>query len=218
MAEGLDPQVDITEEYDDLRPRLQDLSARLAAHPPGNDTLEGRMRHVCEWLASAVTGQRLPIPLDRSYWGVLLRVHLDGPDDPLLRRVVSQIALILDGTGLFKERDRPVLTDQLSGFIADYARAGAPLTTVERAFVQYLDDRRREIARGERSVPLDEAEYGAVVPDLEAIARPLDADPDLLPDFMALRSVLLQGARPRGCQKPPLRAPTPGLPQEAERV
>ena len=61
----------IEEEYADAMERIEVLLRILEPFPCSNDTPEGRLHYQMLWMRQEIEAGRLPIPLDRKYYGTL---------------------------------------------------------------------------------------------------------------------------------------------------
>lgn len=203
----------IEEEYEDLLERIDKLQILLKPFPASNDTREGRLVYLLAWLRQEINAQRLPVPLDRKYWGTLAYLIGEGSLDHLGgEKAMGEIATILDGEGILKPRHWPVVVAMLDEFLA-YIQLHlpniGPLDRFETSFLNETRQIRDDLVAGRIVLPLDKALYAgwarsSVTDHLHSI-----------PNFSnRRRSILLSvfaNVRPKACQKSPLPAPNPGM-------
>lgn len=199
----------IEEEYADALERIEQLEKLLAPFPASNDTREGRMVYLIKWLRQEIEGERLPIPLEGKYWGTLAYLIGEGSLDYLgAYPSMAQLANILEGIGLLKERHYPVVVAMLDDFL-DFVDPVNQLEPVEQQLIQDCRQIRDGIAARTLSLPLDKSSYPAWRRTLLMIN--LYQLPNFGNRYNMLETTVFAGWRPRPARKGALPAPKPGL-------
>ncbi|MEA3002763.1 MAG: hypothetical protein QOH81_1551 [Sphingomonadales bacterium] len=204
-------------EYRSLLARVDRLLPSLESYPESNDTPEGRVKGILKWLREQVDARKLPIPLDRSWWGSLDYFASSGElaSIPGAEKALSEISLILDGEGLVRPDDYPDVRRLLARFLLAYDEAVRPhITEGQSKFRDELEKIEGQIENEEISLPLDEEGFVERHPPSEWM-EPLMEDLALSQEQTQLFFSLFAGARPRRRNDLPLRAPNPGLPDQA---
>jgi hypothetical protein len=198
----------IEEEYADLLERIEKLGPLFAPFLETNDTFEGRMRFQLAWLRQEIEAGRLPIPLDKKYWGTLSYLVAEGAVDYLGgAKEMGEMTAILDGTGMLKPRHTPVVVAMLDDFLKFLQPHTAGLDPKEQRFLRDTVKIRRDLEGGWITLPLL---YDAFPGWKTPWEFPhLNALPDFWQRAWNLDGPLFYSVRPWPCRKGPLAPPNP---------
>jgi hypothetical protein len=201
----------IEEEYADALARIRQLREILAQFPPSNDTFEGRMVFQLNWLEQEIDAQRLPIPLAPEHRATLTYLIAEGSLDylPGTIRAMSDLNEILDGTGLLKQRQFPVVVAMIDELVALVRAHIKPLIPLDQEMFSELSSIRAAFEDGSARPPLEKAAYPASKQSFRSDR--LAKIPGFRQMGISLSFVLFEGSRPPACKKPPFPAPNPGL-------
>jgi hypothetical protein len=198
----------IDEEYEDALARIKRMEAALKGIAPSNDTREGRMVYQVMWLRQEIMARRLPIPVDRKYWGTLGYLVAEGSLDYLgIEKAMGELATILGGRGLLKRRHYPVVVAMIDDLL-ELTKLAPQLDAEEQQLIDELRAMQTAIRSGE-PLPLQKSTY----PIWNAFksARNLEQLPEFLQQRISLGPCLFDEWRPGPCLKGPLPAPNPGM-------
>ncbi len=203
--------------YAQIEARADALAGLLSDHPVANATAEGRVRGIAEWLKRELAARRVPIPLDRSYWGLI--PMLIGSHDldhiPGSHRLLAELRMLLDGEGILEQPRDDRETARLLGLFVDaYLRGSERPSRTELAVMEDLQQKVRELEAGTLALPLDYESFEARFPSAEWFG-PLDQDDDLADSWLDLSPTLFTGRRPPTAGPVRFDAPVPGLPPRA---
>lgn len=200
----------IEEEYADVMERVAKLEFLLKPFPPVPNNPEGCMAYLLMCLRREIEAQRLPIPLEGKYWGILGYLVAEGALNYLgTEQLMGELTRILDGTGLLKPRHHPVVVAMLEDFL-DYLQRGARgIEPLEQELIEETRAIHAKLAAHQIKLPLDEAAYPAW--KKSGVTDRLDYFPKFFGRQWALSTTLFSSFRPTPCRKGPLPAPNPGM-------
>ena len=198
----------IEEEYADAMERIEVLLRILEPFPCSNDTPEGRLHYQVLWFRQEIEAGRLPIPLDRKYYGTLAYLvgsctlnYLPGIATPM-----GNLTSIFDGTGMIKPRHYPVVISLIDDLLARIANP-PELNEAELRLIDDLHNIRAGLAEIRYKIPLSRAEYPSLYRTSQYIT--LKKDPSFLRSVFTIGEAVLSSWRPTICRKGPLAPPNP---------
>ncbi|HEX8240414.1 MAG TPA: hypothetical protein VF574_11810 [Allosphingosinicella sp.] len=199
--------------YAQIDRRADALIELLRDHPVTNATAEGRVRGIAEWLKRELAARRVPIPLDRSYWGLI--PMLIGSHDldhiPGSHRLLTELRMLLDGEGILDQpRDDREVGRLLGLFVDSYLRRSERPRRIELAVMEDLQDKVHELEAGTLALPLDYDSFEARFPSAEWFG-PLEQDDELADSWLDLSPTLFNGRRPPTSGPVRFEAPVAGL-------
>ena len=204
----------IEEEYADILERLDVIDKALKDHEPSNDTPEGRMLALSRWLRQEIAAERLPIPLDKRWWGTMAYMLVDGVLSHYgIEGAMGNLTNIFDGFGMVKKRHYPVVAAMIDDFLALVAEKVRNYSDLERKILAESREIRDRLLAGELDLPLDKKEF-------PGWAREYATENFILVQEVSraaggLSWIMFSGVRPQVCRKGPLKPRNPGL--RAER-
>ena len=198
----------IEEEYADAMERIEVLLRILEPFPCSNDTPEGRLHYQMLWMRQEIEAGRLPIPLDRKYYGTLsyLIGHCTVDYLPGIVTPMEDLATVIDGTGLIKPRHYPVVIALIDDLLD---RIGNPpeLNEAELRLIDDLRNIRSGLAENRCKIPLIRKENPSLYRN--SLYTTLKKDPAFMDYFFVISEAILSSWRPKICRKGPLAPPNP---------
>ncbi|QQD71406.1 hypothetical protein [Acidithiobacillus ferrivorans] len=217
----------IEEEYADALERIDFLYNKFKPYPESNDTPQGRLLLSIGWFKREITGQHLPIPVDKSHRHTIAYMYtngdLGGPEQGNTDDVdvaLGELLMVLDGDGLIKKRHYPVVISQINDFAALVAQNVeiSDILPIEKEALAQLNKIKEQLTDHEIDLPVSKNDYPAWK-DPTALAHFNDRG---LPNGWAMRKQItlsvFSGYTPYPAKKPPLPAPHPRLTQRAANL
>jgi hypothetical protein len=217
----------IEEEYADALERIDFLYNRFKQYPESNDTPQGRLLLSIGWFKREITGQHLPIPVDKSHRHTIAYMYtngdLGGPEQGNTDDVdvaLGELLMVLDGDGLIKKRHYPVLIAQIHEYLQlvnQHVPEQNRSDTEKRALAE-MKSVMEKLKKQEISLPQKKTDY----PYFGKFANLSDIlDKHSKNNWLYLRDIyseVFESYRPTEGKKPPLPAPHPRLTQRAANL